>query len=259
MSQEKRPFDREMLMNSSTTTKPIDLSEYEITEEVLRLVPCETAMSHRIVPLVLFDDILFCALNAEGPTLGDTWRETVAQNDVRFLTNFNVHLVAATSRSFAEAFAYYEKRHPNLGNYDFEGALHTSRGVLQGGMQSGPSKTLEGQTLAALEVKDNAISYLQRYYGVPAVDIRAMEIGTDFPTFPLALARRYEMIAIGRGPDGRTRVAMAEPHNSTAAKFLDVVFGEGKWEKLVALQRDITQMIETNYTARRDANASLPG
>lgn len=283
MSQEATPskqqFDRETLMGMNLASNPIDLSGYDIKEEALRLIRHNTALHRGIVPIALFDGTLVCALSVEGPS-HDAWQVLVTIDDIQFLTGCNAHLVPATPQSFAEVMGYYQRQASEdvlpIGNeppkealygpashripwgeqIQYEGALHTSRGVPPGEVSGVKGRKLEGQLLASLEVEDNVLPYLQGYFGVPAVDIKTLKIGIDFPTFPLAIAQGYEMIAIGRDEDGHTRVVMTEPHREEAARILNRVFGEGNWKKLVALQRDIKEAIKNNYADRLRAGAS---
>lgn len=77
----------------------IDLKFYEIPAEVIKLIPQDTALRYQIVPLSRVGSILTIAMT--DPT------NIYAQEDIKFMTGFNVEPVVASESAIGDAIARF--------------------------------------------------------------------------------------------------------------------------------------------------------
>ncbi len=85
----------------------IGLKDFEIDEEVIRLVPRATAEKHQIVPVNRAGSSLIIAMSDPSNIL--------AIDDIKFLTGYNVEVVVASDQSIREAIEkYYAEKGPDL-------------------------------------------------------------------------------------------------------------------------------------------------
>src|SRR5574342_792402 len=104
----------------------IGLKDFEIDEEVIRLIPRATAEKHQVVPVNRAGSSLIIAM-------GDT-SHIFAIDDIKFLTGYNVEVVVASEQAIREAIEkYYAEKGPSYddlmqGFDDSEVALIESEG-----------------------------------------------------------------------------------------------------------------------------------
>jgi type IV pilus assembly protein PilB len=85
----------------------IGLKDFEIDEEVIRLIPRATAEKHQVVPVNRAGSSLIIAMS--DPT------NIFAIDDIKFLTGYNVEVVVASEQSIREAIEkYYAEKGPDL-------------------------------------------------------------------------------------------------------------------------------------------------
>jgi type IV pilus assembly protein PilB len=77
----------------------INLAEFEIDPEVLKLVPKEVVMRHQVIPVNRAGNTLIVAM-ADPSNI-------YAIDDVKFVTNLNIEVVVASEQSIAEAIEKY--------------------------------------------------------------------------------------------------------------------------------------------------------
>ena len=79
----------------------IDLSEFEIDEDVIRLIPKEVAEKHCVCPVNRAGSSLIVAMNDPS--------NIFAIDDIKFLTGYNIEVVVASESAIKDALArYYE-------------------------------------------------------------------------------------------------------------------------------------------------------
>jgi type IV pilus assembly protein PilB len=84
----------------------VDLREYEIDPEVLKLIPVEICERHRILPVSRAGSSLICAM-ADPSNL-------TAIDDIKFTTGYNVEPVVASEAAIMEAIDRYYRQESNI-------------------------------------------------------------------------------------------------------------------------------------------------
>jgi len=85
----------------------IGLKDFEIDEEVIRLIPRATAEKHQVVPVNRAGSSLIIAMSDPS--------NIFAIDDIKFLTGYNVEVVVASEQSIREALEqYYAEKGPDL-------------------------------------------------------------------------------------------------------------------------------------------------
>jgi type IV pilus assembly protein PilB len=85
----------------------IGLKDFEIDEEVIRLIPRTTAEKHQVVPVNRAGSSLIIAMSDPS--------NIFAIDDIKFLTGYNVEVVVASEQSIREALEqYYTEKGPDL-------------------------------------------------------------------------------------------------------------------------------------------------
>ncbi|HET6923157.1 MAG TPA: type IV-A pilus assembly ATPase PilB [Anaeromyxobacteraceae bacterium] len=85
----------------------IGLKDFEIDEEVIRLIPRPTAEKHQVVPVNRAGSSLIIAMSDPS--------NIFAIDDIKFLTGYNVEVVVASEQSIREAIeVYYAEKGPDL-------------------------------------------------------------------------------------------------------------------------------------------------
>lgn len=85
----------------------ISLKDFDIDEEVLKLVPRATAEKHQVVPVNRAGSSLIVAMSDPS--------NIFAIDDVKFLTGYNVEVVVASEQAIKEAIEhYYADKGPDL-------------------------------------------------------------------------------------------------------------------------------------------------
>ncbi|ABS24880.1 type IV-A pilus assembly ATPase PilB [Anaeromyxobacter sp. Fw109-5] len=85
----------------------ISLKDFDIDDEVLKLVPKSTAEKHQVVPVNRAGASLIVAMSDPS--------NIFAIDDIKFLTGYNVEVVVASEQAIKEAIdKYYADRGPNL-------------------------------------------------------------------------------------------------------------------------------------------------
>jgi type IV pilus assembly protein PilB len=85
----------------------ISLKDFDIDEEVLKLVPRSTAEKHQVVPVNRAGASLIVAMSDPS--------NIFAIDDIKFLTGYNVEVVVASEQALKEAIEkYYADKGPNL-------------------------------------------------------------------------------------------------------------------------------------------------
>lgn len=80
----------------------INLSDFEIDEEVLNLIPKEVALRHRCIPINRAGSSLIVAMSDPS--------NIYAIDDLKFLTGYNIEVVVASDPALDEAFQRYYER-----------------------------------------------------------------------------------------------------------------------------------------------------
>ena len=101
----------------------VDLSEYDIDADVVKLVPEEVAERHRIIPISRSGSSLIVAMSDPS--------NLHAIDDIKFLTNYNVEPVVASEAAIMIAIERYYHTEPDI-SYDdimegFDEDSHRSR------------------------------------------------------------------------------------------------------------------------------------
>ncbi len=85
----------------------ISLKDFDIDEEVLKLIPKATAEKHQIVPVNRAGSSLIVAMSDPS--------NIFAVDDIKFLTGYNVEVVVASEQAIREALdKYYSEKGPDL-------------------------------------------------------------------------------------------------------------------------------------------------
>ncbi len=85
----------------------ISLKDFDIEEEVLKLIPKTTAEKHQVVPVNRAGASLIVAMSDPS--------NIFAIDDIKFLTGYNVEVVVASEQAIKEAIdKYYAEKGPNL-------------------------------------------------------------------------------------------------------------------------------------------------
>ncbi len=104
----------------------ISLKDFEVDDEVLKLIPKATAVKHQVVPVNRAGSSLIVAMSDPS--------NIFAIDDIKFLTGYNVEVVVASEQALKEAIeTYYAEKGPDLeevmsGFDDSEVALIESEG-----------------------------------------------------------------------------------------------------------------------------------
>ena len=85
----------------------INLKDFDIDEEVLKLIPKETAEKHQVIPVNRAGSSLIVAMSDPS--------NIFAIDDIKFLTGYNVEVVVASEQAIHEAIErYYAEKGPDL-------------------------------------------------------------------------------------------------------------------------------------------------
>ncbi|HEU4385888.1 MAG TPA: ATPase, T2SS/T4P/T4SS family, partial [Anaeromyxobacteraceae bacterium] len=85
----------------------IGLKDFEIDEEVIRLIPRATAEKHQVIPVNRAGSSLIIAMSDPS--------NIFAIDDIKFLTGYNVEVVVASEQSIRESIEhYYAEKGPDL-------------------------------------------------------------------------------------------------------------------------------------------------
>ncbi|HVI95830.1 MAG TPA: ATPase, T2SS/T4P/T4SS family, partial [Anaeromyxobacter sp.] len=85
----------------------ISLKDFDIDEEVLKLIPRATAEKHQVIPVNRAGASLIVAMTDPS--------NIFAIDDIKFLTGYNVEVVVASEQAIKEAIdKYYVEKGPNL-------------------------------------------------------------------------------------------------------------------------------------------------
>ncbi len=85
----------------------ISLKDFDIEEEVLKLIPKATADKHQVIPVNRAGSSLIVAMTDPS--------NIFAIDDIKFLTGYNVEVVVASEQAIREAIdRYYSEKGPNL-------------------------------------------------------------------------------------------------------------------------------------------------
>jgi len=85
----------------------ISLKDFDIDEEVLKLIPRATAEKHQVVPVNRAGSSLIVAMSDPS--------NIFAVDDIKFLTGYNVEVVVASEEAIKEAIErYYAEKGPEL-------------------------------------------------------------------------------------------------------------------------------------------------
>ena len=87
----------------------IDLSEFEIDEDVIRLIPKEVAEKHCVCPVNRAGSSLIVAMNDPS--------NIFAIDDIKFLTGYNIEVVVASEAAIKEALTRYYESNDSI-SYD---------------------------------------------------------------------------------------------------------------------------------------------
>ncbi|MED5371834.1 MAG: type IV-A pilus assembly ATPase PilB [Myxococcota bacterium] len=77
----------------------INLSDFEIDQEVLKLVPREVVQRHQVIPVNRAGNVLIVAMSDPS--------NIYAIDDIKFVTNLNIEVVVATDTAIADAIERY--------------------------------------------------------------------------------------------------------------------------------------------------------
>jgi type IV pilus assembly protein PilB len=116
----------------------IGLKDFEIDEEVIRLIPRATAEKHQIVPVNRAGSSLIIAMSDPS--------NIFAIDDIKFLTGYNVEVVVASEQAIREAIEkYYAEKGPDLDEV-MQGFDDSDVSVIEGG----------GEDLEAVDLEKSA-------------------------------------------------------------------------------------------------------
>src|SRR5574341_409691 len=116
----------------------IGLKDFEIDEEVIRLIPRATAEKHQVVPVNRAGSSLIIAMSDPS--------NIVAIDDSKFLTGYNVEVVVASEQSIREAIeVYYAEKGPDLDEV-MQGFDDSDVSVIEG----------DGEDLEAVDLEKSA-------------------------------------------------------------------------------------------------------
>ena len=84
----------------------INLSDFEIDQEVVKLVPREVVQRHQVIPVNRAGNVLIVAMSDPS--------NIYAIDDIKFVTNLNIEVVVATDTAIAEAIERYYNQQVNF-------------------------------------------------------------------------------------------------------------------------------------------------
>lgn len=84
----------------------INLSDFEIDQEVLKLVPREVVQRHQVIPVNRAGNVLIVAMSDPS--------NIYAIDDIKFVTNLNIEVVVATDTAIADAIERYYNQQVNF-------------------------------------------------------------------------------------------------------------------------------------------------
>src|SRR5438045_2534593 len=82
---------------------PINLAEFEVDPEVIKLIPVEVVKKHQVIPVNRAGSSLIVAMSDPS--------NIYAIDDLKFLTGYNIEVVVASEVAIDEAIAKYYEHH----------------------------------------------------------------------------------------------------------------------------------------------------